>query len=300
MVVVAPPTEAPENKSEPTPEAAPVAVPPRPAASVEPGQELPPVQTAPAPSPVASFSDLNCTGFFFGEVIKPKMVVVGGEESENKTIFSDRDIVYANQGSAQGVKPGDEFQVVRRIDGYSRYGGDYGKAASRDKYGVGYRDIGRLRILLAHENSSTAEVIFSCEELHVGDILTAGEQRISPLKRPPQTFDKFAPSSDKTRGEIFFAKEFRVFSGTGHIVYVDIGQQQSVQVGDYFRIVRIFKPSNISTFNKADYGKYRDTYDSVRKVIGELVILRVDAKSATALVTHSVQDIQLGDMVELE
>ena len=95
-------------------------------------------------------------------------------------------------------------------------------------------------------------------------------------------------------------KEFRKVVGNGHIVYIDVGQKESVQVGDYFRILRHLNASNISLFNKSDYRRYRKTFESVRKVIGELVVLRVEASTAAALVTLSTEDITVGDGVELE
>lgn len=232
--------------------------------------------------------------------IRPKMVIVGGEESENQTLFSDRDIVYLNQGALAGVKPGEEYQVVRRLNKLSQYGQMGYNPGVSSKYGYGYKDLGRVRILLAHDKAATAEVVFACEDLKAGDSLIPAEQRVSPPQRSQAGFDKFAPDNNKTRGTIFFAKESKSVIGTGDIVYLNVGQPQKVQVGDYFRILRFFTSANVSRFNQPDFGKYRPTYDAVRKVIGELVVLRVEGKTATALVTLAVQDIAPGDGVELE
>ena len=67
----------------------------------------------PQPPPVATYSDLYCAGFFSAEPSSTKGRLVGGEESETKSLFSDRDVVYLNQGTAVGIKAGDELQVVR-------------------------------------------------------------------------------------------------------------------------------------------------------------------------------------------
>jgi LysM repeat protein len=299
MVVAAPQVEAPT-----TPAAQPESMPPPPprSAAAEPvaaPAEAPPAGPPP-PSPVASYSQMYCAGFFSGDEIRPRMVIAGTEEAETATLLADRDIVYVNQGALAGVKPGEEYLVVRRLVDFSRYGPEMGQASSTSKYGFGYKDLGRLRILLAQENVSTAQVVFACEHLRVGDILIPDEQRVSPVGGPPAPFDKFAPPNDKTRGSIFFAKEFKSVIGAGDIVYIDVGQQQNVQVGDYFRILRFFTPANISKFNQRDFGQYRQTYEAVRKVIGELVVLHVEGKTATALVTQSTQDIALRDGIELE
>jgi hypothetical protein len=134
----------------------------------------------------------------------------------------------------------------------------------------------------------------------VGDLVLPGEERVSPLQKAESTFDKFAPATNKTTGRIFMSKEFRRLIGNGGVVYVDVGGKQNVQAGDYFQIVRHFYKENISLFNRGDYGRYRQTFDTLRKVIGEMVILRVEPNASTALIIYSSQDVMLGDNVELK
>jgi hypothetical protein len=133
-----------------------------------------------------------------------------------------------------------------------------------------------------------------------GDLLTAGENRLSPLQRPDIRFDKFAAPNNNTSGQIFMSKEFRTLLGTGHIVYLNTGSKQNVQVGDYFRIIRRFNKSTISLFNRGDYARNRATFDSVRKVIGQAVALRVEPNASTVLITQSTEPIAIGDGVEKE
>ena len=181
---------------------------------------------------------------------------------------------------------------------FGRYGPAFARAKS--SYGYYYQDVGRVKILLAHENSATAEVVFACEEIRVRDLLVSNEQRTIPLARTEITFDKFAPPNNKTAGKVFMTKDYRKLAGTGHIVYIDVGQNQDVHVGDYFRVIRHFNSSNVSLFNRPAYGKYRSTFDSVRKIVGEIVVLRTEANTSTALITQSRDAIALGDGVELE
>jgi hypothetical protein len=259
-----------------------------------------PLPAPPQASPVATYTDLYCSGFFSGEPLQAKALLVGGEESENRSLFSDRDVVFLSQGTGAGIKPGDELQVVRQVTEFAKWGTDFAKAKSKTRYGHYYQDIGRLRVLLAQENSATAEVIFACEEMVVSDLIIPEEQRVSPLQRTGVPFDKFAPPNNKTSGQVFMSKEFRRTIGNGNIVFLDVGSKQNVQVGDYFRVVRKFHKDNISLFNRGDYNRYRTTFDGVRKVIGEAVILRVEPNVSTALITYSSQNILLGDSVELE
>lgn len=267
-------------------------------------QQLPPTPAAPVapppPPPVATYTDLYCAGFFSAEPVQQKAILVGGEESETKALFSDRDVIYLNQGTSAGIKAGDELQVVRLIKDFAKWGTEFGPAKSAQKYGYYYQDLGRVRVLLSQEKAATAEIIFACEEILVGDLVTAGEERVSPLKRPEISFDKFAAPNNNTSGRIFMSKEFRRLLGNGHIVYLDAGGKQNVQVGDHFRIIRRFNKATISLFNRGDYTKNKETFDSLRKVIGQAVVLRVEPNVSTVMITHSTESIAVGDGVEKE
>ena len=302
MVVM---TQAPVEKT-PEPVQQPEAQAPRPPAPVSPAQTaqqaLTPAapEAPPQPPPVATYSDLYCAGFFSAEPAQQKAVLVGGEESEITSLFSDRDVVYLNQGTAAGIKAGDELQVVRMVRNFAKWGTEFAPAKSAKRYGYYYQDHGRVRVLLAQEHSATAEIIFSCEEILAGDLLTAGETRVSPLQRPEISFDKFAAPNNNTSGRIFMSKEFLTLLGAGHVIYLDAGSKQNVQVGDYFRIIRLFDKSSISLFNRGDYAKNQNTFDSVRKVIGQAVVLRVEPNVSTVIITKSTEPIAVGDGAEKE
>ncbi|MEW5975864.1 MAG: LysM domain-containing protein [Acidobacteriota bacterium] len=256
-----------------------------------------PRAAAPAPAAAASYSELYCSGFFSPTEIPANLIITGGEEAETKSFFSDRDIVYLNKGTAGGVKPGDEYLVVRRSDEFGKFEPVFRDA--RRRYGFYYIDLGRLRVLLAQEQSATAEIVFACEEMLPGDELIPVEDRQSPTKRLV-AFDRFAAPSGKRAGRIVMSKEYRTLLGQGHIVYINLGKKDNLQVGDYCRIYRHFNESNVAPFNKPMYRKNRRSFQEVRKVIGELVVLRVDELASTALIVESTEDATVGDHVELE
>jgi hypothetical protein len=254
----------------------------------------------PAPSPAALYSDLYCEGFFSMEKLSPLAVVIGGEESEHRALFSDQDIIFLSKGTVAGIKPGDELQIVRSETSFGKWGPQFNSAKSKSKYGYYYIDVGRVRVLFASENSATAQVIFSCLEISVEDLAVPAENRVSPPRREAVAFEKFAPPSGKAHGQIFMTKGFLTQVGSGNVVYVDLGHKENVQVGDYFRISRRFSKNNISLFNQNDYRKHQDSFAEVRKVIGEAVVIRVEEKTSTCLVIYSSEEITLGDDVEIE
>jgi hypothetical protein len=179
-------------------------------------------------------------------------------------------------------------------------GQEFKEAESISKYGFYYEDLGRIRILVAQDRSAVAEVIFSCEEMNVGDILIPNESRVVPNLPPNRPIDKLAPPTSKTPGRIIMSKDFRFQIGKGNTVYIDAGQKKNVLVGDVFRVFRHFDQSNVDVDNRNEYKKHQREFKEVRKIVGELVVLRVEANTSTALVTNCTEEILVGDEFEQE
>ena len=64
-------------------------------------------------------ADLYCSGVATDQASRTDTYMISGENSNYKNTFLPGDYVYINRGAEQGVKVGDEFEVVRpdaRID----------------------------------------------------------------------------------------------------------------------------------------------------------------------------------------
>ncbi len=126
--------------------------------------------------------------------------------------------------------------------------------------------------------------------------------------------------------------------GREQIVYIDLGAEDNVKVGDYLTIYRPLGTGNIfdnepsesvsareEGFQSEEYrgGKFSnqagrksgskangrvvtteeakaDRQKKLRKVVGEMVILNVKEKTATAMITRTAQEIHTGDRVQLQ
>lgn len=304
-VIPAPPAPtagpSPAEKGQATEEGTPSAATP-PLAQEAATEKLPakPATAPQRPSSIISFTEMNCAGFFGANAIPTNLAIMGGEEGELHTYFHDHNIVYLNKGKNGGIRPGDEFFIIRPISKFADNGIQFKEAQSQSKYGYYYQDMGRLRTIIVNERSSIAEIVFACEEILAGDQLMPYESRAIPSVSPRGSLDRFAPPSGKVRGHIFFTKEYRTLLGNGHIVYIDAGQKKNVKVGDIFRVYRQLTPENISTSNRSAYNRNKKEFEEVRKIIGELVVLRIEPNTSTAMVVSSSEEIQLKDEVEQE
>ncbi len=134
------------------------------------------------------------------------------------------------------------------------------------------------------------------------------------------------------------ARDGQELLGREQIVYIDLGTEDSVKVGDYLTIYRPLGKGNLfendeeesvsareDGFQSEIYrgGKFsnqaprksgdkatgsivtnedakRGRPNNLRKVVGEIVILNVKEKTATAVITRTAQEIHTGDRVELQ
>jgi hypothetical protein len=142
--------------------------------------------------------------------------------------------------------------------------------------------------------------------------------------RAPGHFDRFAPANGKLSGRVVLGKDFDGELGTGMKLYLNLGSNQGVKVGDYFRVVRSYTatlqdPVDSLSFNTGtsedtqmrpptfEAGRFNRTKgvnihvgDLPRRAVGEVVVLNVTPTAASAMVVFALEDVHAGDGVELD
>ena len=263
-----------------------------------------------APLPLTTQRDVYCSGMVTTGPVSRSMAIVSGDQSLYKITFDEGDSVYLNQGSSKGVKAGDVFTVMRPISDYMDVPWFAAQPKLLKAMGQMWEDEGRIKVLVAYQNTSIAQITNSCEFMQRGDIVEPFAARAVPELKPEATFDRFAPESGKKKAMIVTGKAYRSTSGTNDVVYVNLGSNQGVKVGDYFRIFRyqsngdstVYQTPNMGTeaygFGAAP-GHYTGK-DLPREVLGEGIVLRATPNSSTVLITFSLREIYDGDYCELE
>ena len=256
-------------------------------------------------------SQLYCSGMVTSDRVPTDTYVVSGAESYFRITYNDRKLVFLNKGASQGVKVGDQFDVIRAnpIDLLTvEWFRDQSKLLKA--MGTTYEDEGRIRVVNVQQDTSTAEVVFSCAYVLRGDILQPFVARPAPMIKPAEGFDMFAPPSGKNKAMIVTTRYYGELAKDGTIVYVNLGSGQGVKVGDYFRVFRfqgnsdetVFQTQNIA-YQIFGFGSSPRPYSGAelpRDILGEGVVLRVSKNAATVLITLSKKQMYPGDYVELE
>lgn len=295
------------------------------------------------PMQVAGRTTLYCAGYIRLQRFPRNMAeIVGAEEEQEQRSFADGDVVYINAGAAQGIKEGQNFQIIRPR-------GDV-KGVHREKKGfIGtyVQEVGQLQVFKVRENTSAAQITSSCGDMVLlGDLLTQIPDRISPLERTETNIDRFTDPTGKQVGRLMMAKDNREMVGRNDVVYIDLGVEDNVKPGDYLTIYRPLGTGNLTRVDNEEMARNRatgfqgDRYraggignqaqrakDSTafvdaegryryrpittrevkrhrppmpRKIVGEMVIIDVQTRTATAIITRAVREVHTGDWVEIQ
>jgi hypothetical protein len=255
--------------------------------------------------------EMYCSGVITDQAVPNDSYVISGENSRYKTTFTTDDEIYINRGAENGIKVGDQFDVIRAVrDDMARTTWFKYEAMLTKAMGTRYADVGRLRVVHVDAKTSTTELTLPCGGMvQRGDIIRPFVPRPAPQFHQAK-LDPFVPPSGKKTAMIVNGKDYAVATGPGRIVYVNLGSSQGVRVGDYFRMFR-YQGTHIEAnyqiqdmaYKAYGFGSAPVAYEwnnLPRQVLGEGIVLRTGPNSSTVLVTDVRFETYAGDYVELE
>jgi hypothetical protein len=261
--------------------------------------------------------------------------LVGGEQEQEKNSYAFGDYVYLSGGAQAGVRVGQEFTVVRPRGSFKT-----DLSTKKGSLGVFTQELGRLRVVKVEDKTSVAQVVQSCDFMLLGDLLKPAEVRVSPPAQIESvSINRFADSTGKQHGHIVLARDAREMVTRDEIVYIDLGAEDNLRAGDRLTVFRqaskgriVDYPEEVAPTASGGYesdvfkgGKFSNETQRMkkidgnprgtametpeikhtrpqppRKIVGELVVLNVQGRTATAVVTRVAQEIHTGDEVEIQ
>ena len=255
------------------------------------------------------YTAINCSGLITDKV-PDDIRVISGEQSNPRVTWSQGEYVYINRGRDKGVQVGDRFSVVRPDKDPMDVPWFKWQHKLIKAMGELYVDVGQLRVVNVQATSSVAEVGFSCGWVQRGDIVRPFVERPSPPFKDAAAFDHFAPVSGKRVAMVVAAADYTQMLGKNSTAYINLGSNQSVRVGDYFRVFR-YQGTLAETapqtkgyqYKMYGFGSTPTKYewkDLPREVVGEGVVINEGPNGSTVLITYSAREIYAGDYAELE
>lgn len=299
---------------------------------------LPPsrVPTSSAPRTVAGETELYCAGFIEYAPSPNYLEVVGGEEEQEQRTYGQGDFVFINAGSQQGMRLGNEYVVIRprgqfksilsKKDGWL---GVYTQEVARLRVTEVKDNVAVA--LVTH----SCEVILSGDLLRAvyprvappeeaqdefdrfadpsgkqrGRIVLARDGR-EMLSRSQIVYIDLGAEDDVKTGD-----RLTIYRPAGRGNISRFKDEEVTPTANYGFESEIFRGGKFS--NKAQrvkdpngtgiYGPTVTTPDVVRrrppvprKVVGEMIILNAQKRTATAIITRVAQEIHTGDFVEVK
>lgn len=268
-----------------------------------------------------SYADLYCAGFISKQILPDANYVMGGLETPSTTKFGRGDIIYLH---GSGYSAGAEYEILRALRDVNEYEMYPGEKKLMKETGQPYEEVARVRVVDTRSKAAIARIEYACDGVDPGDTAIPFAEKQLVNFHPPMHFDRFLPPSNRLTGRVVMGKDFDSELGTGQKVYINVGSNQSVKIGDFFRVVRSYEadlrdPVDSLSFDASmaeDTQKKTPTFDPglfekgngpvihvrdlPRRAVGEIVIIGVTNTTATGMIVFSMEDVHAGDGVELD
>jgi hypothetical protein len=283
-----------------------------------------PVETV-VPKSITSEYMRACAGYI-GSPVSDELQIVGSDRESYNREFTQGDLVYLNRGRNANLQAGAEYQIMRNV-------GPVRDLVEKQRVlGTLVQELGILRIVEVRDSSATAEITTVCTgPVNLGDVLVPYERKSLPAARPYRPLVTVGVPTGRATGQITTARFAREQLAANDIVYINIGADNGIKVGDYMTVYRPLASDPVNKFRDDKIGQSRsggfpsdrfNTRDNAalssgekaypkvaeevprntlpRSLIGEIVIIRTDANTAVGIITRTTREAVIGDRVELQ
>jgi hypothetical protein len=268
-----------------------------------------------------TYADVYCAGFISRQTLPDANYVVGGLQTPQTTKYANGEIVYLK---GAGYSAGAQYEILRALRDVNEYEIFPGQRKMLKATGQPYEVVGRVRVIDTRNKTAVAQVEYSCDPINPGDTAIPYAERPMVPFHPPLRFDRYLPATGKVSGRIVMGKDFDTELGTGRALYFNVGANQGVKIGDYFRAVRSYEtdlkdPVDSLSFKAAlsedtqkkqpsfDPGRFEKgngpvihVRDLPRRAVAEIVVIGTTPTTATGMIVFAVEDVHVGDGVELD
>lgn len=208
-----------------------------------------------------------------------KSITIDGAVDE-KELLGDGDSVYLSYPEGKPPQVGQRYSIFQPGKSVREGNSDYGSYV---------RVVGTLEVVSVKQDKRARGVIIQANrEIQRG-------MKVAPLIKTYKNVPPVPPSVD-AQGSIvgMLAKEQLI--GDGEVIFVNLGKKSGVEVGNRMFVVRRgdAMPPNMKS------GVGQDDRRFPARALGEIVIVEVGEKVSVGLVTLSVQEMALGDIVMMQ
>lgn len=268
-----------------------------------------------SPAYAPSYSQLYCAGFVTRKAVPRTNFVLGSKESPLADRFPGHTTLFLG---GPGLVEGERYSILRQIVDPNRETSSPEQRDRLEKLGALYQEVGWVTAHSVMKGATVASFDFSCDAALRGDIIVPFQEKLPIAYRTVETpMQPFRDISAAPKGHILGGSDFAGVLGTGQIVYTDLGSAKGAQRGDYLVVLRGYAPSDLNQIDRiseslprgaeADFSVVNPAHIKSgadahlpQRVLGEMLVLTATPESSTAIITRSLAEMQLGDVIESE
>lgn len=205
--------------------------------------------------------------------LQPIGRIIAGQHS--RLILGEDDIAFTDIGSDMGAVDGQKFTILRKS-------GTISHPRTNEIIGTKFYPLGTLQLTQITPQGSRAIITNSFKEVEPGDWLfpyQAVKRREISLKLATRPI----------KGMIVESYSGHDAVASGDVVYLDLGKNQGVEVGNMFYVVREVAVEKMLVDKVIKQLPY--------EVVGALVVVETGNRTSTALVVKSIDAIFKNDTV---
>jgi hypothetical protein len=247
-------------------------------------------QSVDAPQPMGAEADVNCFGYIGPEEESYSGSVVSGDAVYEQSAFSYQDVVYASNA---GIRAGDDYWLIAPRD--EIFDIPEGRPLGRfTQY------IGKAHALCVKDQVAILEITAACTDVPIGTMLKPFDPIPVPLARRTPMMVNCDDPNGKRVGTIVFARDGVENLSDGVDVILDMGADAGLAPGDFLTIFRYAVPHTFDIDFNGELRSYTAAIAPPRTVLGELAILTVGDRTATAQIVNMTHSMLVGDLVEIK
>jgi hypothetical protein len=219
----------------------------------------------PAPKVLVPSSVVGRTGWIVAEGEKVGLGTILGNWHTGRYLLGTDAAVHVSLGARDGVVVGDRFRIVNsdRLVYHPH---------TRRVVGRMVKVVGEVEIVDVRDATATGRVTRANEPIQVGDAILAAQETL-PVTEPVES------EARDLRATVLASFDDRFALGESDVIFLDVGESQSVQPGDRFWI----------------HGDATGSVDGLPRYAAEAVVISAGDATCTAVITRSITEIFVGD-----
>jgi len=211
--------------------------------------------------------------------------VITSNKREDRQNLGDGETIYMNGGAEQGVKVGDRFLVLKTVARKLTH-----PFGAKKRMGDVVQQVGVVRVTSTQAKGSVALIERSMDVVQVGDHLVRFTEPVNiPLQLRTDTAEPLTVAAGS--GLVAYVRDGKLHSAGGDMIIIDKGASDGLKVGDLLLAVRA------RSFPVGSEGDKKPGTETTTYYLGQVLVVRADAQTATCRVVRSIEELRIGDTI---